>query len=137
MPSIPFEIKDGNVSNKALLWESVKRFFVTLKSDGKYIWPMPEKETKIRSAQQNRYYWGVVCKLISDHTGYTSDEVHQILTKEFLSYDKPKHRFVLSTSKLKTAEFEAYMEDCRRFAAEKAQVYIPLPNEPDNYFYDL
>jgi hypothetical protein len=135
--NLRFDIKEGQVVDKAALWESVKSCFSTLQSDGRYIWPMPEKERHIRSIQQNKYYHGVICKLISDHTGYTSDEVHQILAEQFLSYEKDGRTFVQSTTKLKTTEFESYMEDCRRWASMELQVYIPLPNEKSNYYYEM
>lgn len=137
MPSLSFEIKDGKIVGREWLWESVKRFFQTIRIDGRYIWPMPEKEKKTRSVQQNKYYHGVVCKLISDYTGYMSEEVHQILAENFLSYERDGRTFTKSTTKLKTADFEDYMEKCRRWAAMELQVYVPLPNEPNNYFYDL
>lgn len=137
MPNISFEIKEGKIVGRELLWKSVKRFFHTIPADGRYVWPMPEKEKKTRSLKQNKYYHGVVCKLISEHTGYTSDEVHQLLAEQFISYEKNGKQFVKSTTKLKTAEFEEYLESCRRFGAMELQVYIPLPNEPNNYFYSM
>ena len=136
--NLRFDIKDGHIVEKAALWKSVKSCFEKLSGDGRYIWSMPEKERHIRSIQQNKYYHGVVCKLISDHTGYTCDEIHQILAEQFLSYEKDGRTFVQSTTKLKTTEFESYMEDCRRWASVELQVYIPLPNEDNsNYFYEM
>ena len=137
MPSISFAVKAGKIVGREWLWKSVKRFFQATLDDGRYVWPMPEKEKKTRSVQQNRYYHGVVCKLISGHTGYTGDEVHQIMAEQFLSYEKNGKQFVKSTTKLKTAEFEEYLEACRRFAAIEMQVYIPLPNEPSTFYYSL
>lgn len=134
--NLRFDIKEGQIVDKAALWESVKSCFANLSGDGRYIWAMPEKERHIRSIQQNKYYHGVVCKLISDHTGYTCDEIHQILAEQFLFYEKDGRSFVKSTTKLKTNEFEAYMEECRRWASAELQVYIPLPNEKSNYFYE-
>lgn len=136
MPTFIFKIENGKVQGREWLWTSIKRFFMTL-PDGEYTWPHPAKPKKSRSNQQNRYYWGVVCKLVSDHTGYMPEEVHQIMAEKFLSYEKDGRVFTRSTTKLKTAEFEDYMEKCRRWAAMELQVYIPLPNEPGNYFYDL
>lgn len=136
MPSFAFKIENGKVQGREWLWASIKRLFLTL-PDGDYLWPHPEKPKKNRSSQQNRYYWGVVCKLVSDHTGYIPEEAHQIMAKEFLSYEKEGKPFTRSTSKLKTAEFEDYMEKCRRWAAMELQVYIHFPNCSENFYYEM
>lgn len=137
MPSISFVVKDGKVVCRELLWDSVKRFFQTIQADGRYVWSMPEKESRTRSKEQNGYYWKVICNLVSDHTGYTPDESHQEMASLFLSYEKDGKTFVKSTTKLKTAEFEDYMESCRRWAAVELQIYLPMPNESSNFFYSL
>lgn len=88
-----------------------------------------EKAKQIRSLQQNKYYWGVVVKILSQHTGYTSDETHQELARMFLKYENNGKLFVRSTTKLNTAEFEKFTEECRQWAASEMSVHIPLPNE--------
>ena len=89
-----------------------------------------------RSDGQNRFYWGCVCKLISDTTGYTPEEVHEFLKEKFLS--KKEHIIIGSeehdvematTTKLSTKEFEEYIENIRRFASMELQIDIPSPNE--------
>ena len=82
-----------------------------------------------RSAEQNRYYFGVVCKLISEETGYTPDEVHQLMAERFLGYEKDGHAFVRSTTTLNTAEMEEYLSAVRMFASQELSCYVPLPNE--------
>ena len=91
-----------------------------------------------RSLQQNAYYWGVVVQIISEHTGYTPDEVHEFLKMKFI----PKRlavadgngeiceEFVIggSTRKMNTIQFGEFMEECRRFAADTLDCYIPDPN---------
>ncbi|MBT7632044.1 MAG: hypothetical protein HN597_20450 [Desulfobacula sp.] len=95
------------------------------------------KKKETRSDKQRRYQWGVVYKLISDHTGYTQDEVHQEMGKKFLAYEKDGKTFVKSTTKLSTKNMEIYLESVRRFAAMELFIYIPLPNEPDNFYYEV
>ena len=87
-----------------------------------------------RSNAQNRYYWGVVIKMISDYTGFFPDEVHEVLKTKFLGYEKalPTGEAVkvsLSTAELDTYDFEQYLEQCRIFAASDLEIIIPLPNE--------
>ena len=37
-----------------------------------------------RSQQANAYYWAVVVQALADHTGYTPDEMHDVLKVKFL-----------------------------------------------------
>jgi hypothetical protein len=82
-----------------------------------------------RSLKQNAYYHGVVVKIISMHTGYTGDEAHQELAKMFLSYDNAGKKFVRSTTKLTTWEFEQYLDKVRAWAKSEMDCHIPMPNE--------
>lgn len=87
------------------------------------------KSKRKRSLSQNKFYWGVVVKIISMHTGYTADETHQELAKMFLSYDNSGKKFVRSTTKLTTWEFEQYLDKIRAWAKYEMDCYIPMPNE--------
>ncbi len=88
-----------------------------------------------RSGNQNRFYWGCVIKLLSDHTGFTPDEMHETLRAKFLKYQKPMPpngymaTVIQSTTDLDTKEFEEYIEEIRRFAIQELDVEIPTPNE--------
>lgn len=94
-----------------------------------------KKDKEKRSGNQNRYYWGVVIQMISEHTGFFPDEAHELLKQKFLSYDKAfkstGEAFTISrsTTDLDTWEFENYLEQCRIFAAVEIEIVIPLPNE--------
>lgn len=102
--------------------------FISRLKNGKYILVI-EKDHPRRTSPENRYYWGVVLKLIAEHTGYSTEECHAIFKDKFLSYEKFHRRFSRSTTKLKTVEFEEYLENIRRFAATDLQVYVPEPNQ--------
>ena len=90
------------------------------------------KQTK-RSIQANRYLWGVVYKLISESTGFTDEEVHQIFKKKFLTYKKSykgkNYNFVDSTTKLDIFEFSEYINKIKDFAAKELGCYIPESDE--------
>ena len=91
-----------------------------------------------RSARQNRYYWGVVVKMLVEETGHDADEVHEHLKWRFLRLEaEPEKRRPLvtvgSTMKLSTAEFETFCADVRMWAAQFLSVHIPLPNEVEDY----
>ena len=90
-----------------------------------------------RSLNQNAWYWGVIVEAISDHTGYTPDEVHEFLKAKFI----PKRLvfedgngevvddYVLggSTRKMNTIQFGEFCEDVRRWAATTLDINIPDP----------
>lgn len=92
-----------------------------------------------RSVHQNAYYWGVVLQTLSDHTGHTPDELHDICKAKHL----PKRlavnngngeivgEFVIggSTRSLNKVEFGEYVAEIQRWAAEVLDCYIPDPNE--------
>lgn len=90
-----------------------------------------------RSIQQNRFYWGVVVESLSEHTGYTPDEVHELLKQRFIpkklalcdGNGEVKGEFVMggSTRAMTTAEFHEYIESIRRFASEELGIIYLTP----------
>lgn len=90
-----------------------------------------------RSSQANRYYWGVVIALLAEHTGYTPEEMHEACKQLFV----PKQLDLCSaegevvhtttmggrTATLTTAQFTAYVDQVRRWAAEELGVETPDP----------
>jgi hypothetical protein len=98
--------------------------------NGKRVEVELEKWRASRSGNQNRYYWGVVVALVSEWTGYTPNEAHDMLRGLFLR--KPGTPgipdTIRSTTDLSTAEFEEYMTAVRIWAGEHG-VFIPQPNE--------
>lgn len=117
--------------------DGVKDLFAKLLAlhDGEY-WVEIKENRPTRSQLQNRYYWGVVVKTLADELGYLSDEMHQILAKKFLSYEKNGYTFVMSTTQLNTKEFEEYMSKVRYFASADLSIWIPEPNE-ENYIKEF
>ena len=99
---------------------------------GERVESVVRKERKYSSLPQNRYYWGVIVKIISDYTGHTPDEIHDVLKWKFLVQEDEKHiKYVPSTSDLTTAEREEYHAQCRRWAALVLELNVPMPNEVD------
>ena len=84
-----------------------------------------------RSQKQNAYMWGVVYKTIGAEIGYLPDEVHQLMQKQFLSYEHLGETFVKSTTRLNTKEMEEYLENIRRFATTELNILVMLPNETE------
>lgn len=106
----------------------VERYLMTMKDGPVRVQISRYKRT--RSSQANRYYWGVVIRLIAEYTGYTDDEVHAMLKMMFLRKRADgMPETVMSTSKLPTDKFEEYLETIRRWAAVDLGVFIPDPNQ--------
>lgn len=103
-----------------------------LKFKGKTVQVTAENLRKVRSTEQNAYYWGVVVRMIADHCGYRTAEevqgVHEELRRKFLTGHGPLS-VTPSTASLSTEEFSEYVEAVRRWAADELGIYIPDPNE--------
>lgn len=91
-----------------------------------------------RSMNQNAWYWGVIVEHLSEHTGHTPDELHELLKAMFLpkrlavqdQNGEIQGEYVIggSTTKLNTLEFGEYCEAIRQWAAETLGVVIPDPD---------
>jgi hypothetical protein len=88
-----------------------------------------------RSSHQNRYYWGVMIDLLSNHTGYEPEEMHDFLKRKFnpkeISFKVTGETMIIggSTTKMDTVDFMNYVEQIQRWALNELDVYIPDPNE--------
>lgn len=91
-----------------------------------------KKFRKKRSDPQNRYYWGVVIKILGEHFGYESEEMHEALKWQFLRKKGPVPT-VISTTKLNTMEFMEYLDRIMRWASIEHKIYIPSPDEVEFY----
>jgi hypothetical protein len=98
-----------------------------------------ERRHAARSLAQNAYYWGVAVHLLSEHTGYTPDEMHEFLKMKFLPkklavQDKNgevQGEFVIggTTTALNKIQFGEYLFNIQSWAAASLDVQIPDPNE--------
>jgi hypothetical protein len=83
---------------------------------------------KSRSDRQNNMYWGWL-KIISDETGYTTEELHEYMKGNFWGYREAeifgeKRMIPKSTTKLSTKEFNEYLDKVTAFATS---IGIKLP----------
>ena len=98
---------------------------------GKFVEVIIRPERKQRSGEQNRYYHGVVVKILAEHCGYTPAEMHDALRVKFLSEQSGELLKVRSTTDLTTKEFEEYAEQIRVWASAELGCFVPLPNEAE------
>lgn len=92
-----------------------------------------------RSQQANRFYWGVVLDALAQHTGYTPEELHDLMKCRFLPKERAfldgngdvVEQYVLggSTRGLDTAEFAEYVNKIREWASSVLNCYIPDADE--------
>lgn len=139
--SLPLVTASGFIRNGKLHLHNRKQFDAAVAGlrDG---WEVDLEITRLRatrSVQANRYYWGVVINALHDLTGYTPEELHELMKAKFLPKDLAftnsngdvVEAFVLggSTRGLDTAEFYTYVERIIEWAAGSLGLYIPGADE--------
>jgi len=80
---------------------------VTSLDEGVYDIIIMDKESA-RSHDQNSLLWGVIYKGISDTTGYTQEQLHDMLRMKFDLKDEGGN--LLSTATLTKSEFNDYLD---------------------------
>ena len=107
--------------------------------DGNYVVSV-EKEKKIRSIQQSRFYWGIFLPHISRESGYTVEELHDMFKESFLPREKKDSKSIKkklpmnrrpeykTTTSLDTIEWEEYIQKIRD-TIEPIVGKCPVPNE--------
>ena len=114
--------------------DSVNWGKLLLESEGKKVTFELKRFRQSRSTQQNSYYWAVVVKHLSDHTGYDKEEMNDLLKYRFLKEEIAGGGFKIgSFAELKTLEFEGKMKNIRMWASKEVEVYIPTPREVNYY----
>ncbi len=100
-----------------------------------------------RSLPQNAYYWGVVIPLVTKAINdlgndFDEEETHEFIksrfnTKQVEVFDGHYIDIPMSTAKLDTKEFMAFIERIQQFASTMLSLYIPSPNEQTQIDYSL
>lgn len=123
----------GIVEKDVIVLDLKDRFREHRKSlEGERIDLILRKHEDLRTAQQNKFYHKIVVEILSEHTGYTHDEMHENLKRMFLSATDGHGLIrVGSTAKLKTKEFTEYIDKIMRWAAIELRCPIPEPNSVD------
>ena len=101
---------------------------------------------KTRSSEQNRYYWGVVVRMVCEAFNEIGNpvnadnqediqSVHEFLKRRFLQPEifvdanGEAHEIGWSTSRLTTSQMMDYIAQVQQFAAEFLNIVIPEPGE--------
>lgn len=121
---------------RRFIWENetAVRQHLSKFEEGTQIQILIEKRKRIRSQQQNRYYWGCVIDLLCEGFGWLDpdgpEEMHEYLKMKFLAKQRGPITTSRSSASLTTIEFEEYMSLVRSWASLEHSIYIPEPNEP-------
>lgn len=101
------------------------------------------KRKKIRSLEQNKYYWGVVVLMIAEQMGEDKETVHEILKNKFnpirvVLPDQTISEYGGETKKLDTKQFGEYISLIKRWSFEFMEITIPEPNQlSETFLIDL
>jgi hypothetical protein len=100
------------------------------KNDGKNLVIQIDRETGVRSNNQNSWLWGVVYKEIANHMGYSETEIHEIMKQKFLppkfvKWKGKEIKMQSSTTNLNKIEFGEFIE---RIRSEVASFGIVIPD---------
>lgn len=129
------KIHFGTVQKGRFIPDNVEEYALALAvNNNKRVTMTVGKPRTNRSTNQNRYYFGVVVRILSGELGYTPEEMHEALKAHYLADRSAKYlRVPKRTSDLTATEFEEYLSRIRmdaslmKFSSES--IYIPLPNE--------
>jgi len=138
IPIFEADIVDGKLKIQGHVKESIARWCRTFKT-GSHVELIIRKHRVKRSDKQNRYYWGVVISILSDHFGYDLEEMHEELKLMFnpiQSKIDPTRTIGGSTTKMSTVEFfhdeDSYVERICRWAATEHGIFVPPPEKVED-----
>ena len=123
---------------KVILDENYKIPYLAyiLRNEGKRIEITVSVESKTNSKPQQRYYRGVVVKMLADHIGESYERMHELLQPAFFMYQDSKERNYIRSTEIgewTTVEWEERMDAIRKWAFDFHNLIIPLPNEIEWY----
>lgn len=126
MGSYITEVKEGRLNKSASLniADELKAY------EGCEIKITIEKVEDSRTNQQNKYWWAMVT-ILSKETGYTKDEMHDILKVKFLKRSKFENEQLVeyceSSANLTKTEFKEMTSDLIRWSAQELNIVLPIP----------
>lgn len=92
-----------------------------------------------RTTPENRYYWGVIVRMVADEMAIIPDEAHDFLKGLFLKVGVEvggkRYEIVKSSADLSIGDFEDYCEKCRNWGGSELGIHIPVPNEIDESLF--
>ena len=139
-------LEDGTIKLPKRVRSEVGQLF-----KGKAIKVTFAKQTKQRSSEQNRYYWGVVVRMVCEGFNSLGNPVnadseedlqltHEFLKRKFLQplnvadANGEVHELGYTTTNLSTSQMMDYIAQIQQFAAEYLNTVIPDPGQQTEFF---
>lgn len=123
----------AKVNNGIIKHQNEHRFNEFLESiEGKEVKMDIKVKRNKRSNNQNALYW-LWLDIISEYTGFDSDELHNSFRAMFLTDNRVKPPLVRSTSVLDTVEFTKYLDKVKLYALENISPDLKFQNPEDLY----
>jgi hypothetical protein len=130
IPKIKAEVINGSLKFDSLNKERLDKHLLNL--IGKIVEIIIKPFRHKRTVPQNSYYWFCL-SMISEPTGYTTDELHEffkrIYLKKIITIGGKEYEVSQSTKNLDTDRFTKYIDKIKAFALAKLELYIPSPDE--------
>ena len=132
-PPITGKVSETGEHPRISDWIKSAKYFCLCRKGKTVVLPEPKVLSEKRTDKQNRYMWGLY-GLLSDYTGYTTDQIHDMMRGLFLFeivvMGNDEVKVLLSTTKQDTAQLSAYIEKMREWQRENLpECYLPTPDE--------
>ena len=133
-------VTSGYVERGKVQWDNPTLAMAPLKAwDGERVTVTIAQEHQARSQRANAYLWGVVYKLMAEESGYSADDLHELMKLRHNSKlvvepgSGEEVKIGQSTSKLSVEEFGVFIERVMVDGAEWLGVSIPPPRAHEDY----
>jgi len=132
IPKFQAHVKNGIL--KIVNLDNFNSFLKGFK-EGQEVTIKVEKQKKNRTLDQNAWYWAGVLPTVAEYTGNSTEELHEIfkrmfLSPQFITYRDKQIKVPGSTTTLSTVEFSEYIE---KVIAEAAGMGIIVPEAGQFY----
>lgn len=134
----------GTVEHGKLILEAREAFREEIRRhEGRQI-VLEVRQSRKRSNQQNRYYWGAMLPIVQQGMKelgviVSIEQTHELLKfrflkSEYVTNDGEIIQTIRSTTELSPPEFNDYIEYIKQWSAEYLNIVIPDPNEQTEIF---
>lgn len=133
-------VASGFVEGGRIQWDNARLATAPLKAwEGERVTVTIAQEELNRSTRANAYLWGVVYKLMSEESGYTPEELHEVMRERHNGrtiidpFTGEEKRIGLPTRDLKVEPFGHFIEAVMVDGAEWLGISFPEPRKHEEW----